>query len=105
MIRDMDCLAVLDQFSSSNEVVLDAQPALTIREKEARKRKDIETLARKLDSKFGVNFGTWNKKAHNAFRYKSRKNMTYDELVDVMNWMKNEAIGAIEEAKKQTEAN
>lgn len=92
MLRDIGGLAQLDQFSSIDDVVDDDQTeCLTIRQKEKNIRYDIEMLTRKLDNKFQAEYGTWNKKSFNAFRYKSRSEMNVNDLLKVKRWLLEEA--------------
>lgn len=53
-------------------------------EKELKQK--IQKLLNRMDGMSNSEPGTWNKKAHNYFRYKNRKNMTYEELKGVYNW-------------------
>lgn len=97
MLRDQGMLAVLENVVSL-ESVGSANQSLTLREREKKLRDDIENLTRKLDYRFGEDYGTWNKKTFNAFRKKGRKEMTVEELQQVLQWVKEEAK---REAKKR----
>ena len=74
---------------------------MTVREQEAEIRKKIQDKANWLDHKFGYEFGEWNKKVHNRFRHKNRKDMCISELNKCYDWMMSEAKKLLEEMRKQ----
>lgn len=47
------------------------------------------------------NFGDWNKKAHNAFRFKKRKDISLEELEKLFKWLEQEALLMIEKYKSE----
>jgi hypothetical protein len=71
----------------------------TPRERETELRQQIEKLARKCDITFKMEPGAWNKKIHNAFRFKSRKEMGEQELKQVLEWLKTAATKEVEKRK------
>lgn len=94
MLKALNRLDALDE--GCTPVIPSVSPnenTKTIREQEQERRNQIQKQANRLDYKFGFECGTWNKKLHNHFRGRRRKDMNLDELKRCYEWM-------IEEAKR-----
>ena len=103
ILRSVGQLHALDNVVSAVTVNNSEHIGMTVREQEKSIRKKIQLKASWLDNKFGYEFGEWNKKLHNHFRYKNRKDMTIAELNNCYDWMISEAKKIAEKMRLEKE--
>jgi hypothetical protein len=103
MLKKMGNLELIYKIGSSTQDVVQENEAIprTVLEREMDLRRRIENLARKCDSIFKYEFGTWNEKAMKQFGGKSRKDMGEKKLQEVLKWMENTAKEEL--ARRRTE--
>jgi superfamily II DNA or RNA helicase len=92
MLIDTKTLHLLDQFISTEEIEeVPVNIHLTVSQRENKLKKEIQTIAGRLDYKFGYPHGAWNKRIFNHFRYRSRQDMNIEELTAVRKWLIKQA--------------
>lgn len=99
MLKTTGSLAQLDKLISTNDTTLTSEKiSKTLRDREKDQRDEIEKLTRQLDYKFGLPYGSWNKKVFNHCKFTNRKEMTLEQLKQVCEWIKKQAL---KEAKEK----
>lgn len=96
MLKNNNWLGSLDSIISTEDIVSKEPVKLTLREREKKEKDIIELLTRRLDHKFNLKKGTWNKKVFNKFRRTARGDMTLAQLKEVHSWI-------IQESHKEAE--